>query len=398
MTPDAPFMNTHICHFEALDTWFFREARPHASVGSSELGSTFPPPVRTLLGALRTLIGDAWFARHGGDWRAFASDSAHPLRAIIGFGDDLGPLRASGPFLSRNGQRLYPAPASLMVKEQGGQSHYFLLGLGEPVHCDLGRVHLPSFPGKVPGLHELAGSKPAENCWLTEAGLTAVLQGQAPTGTEVVDKKSLYTEEPRLGIGRDNARQSVQEGLLYQTRHLRLRPNVAVELQLHGLSDASLLPAQTALRLGGEGRMAGVSIKKESALRLPGVRITAKDAIFSLYTLTPTPCALGLPAGIPAGFAPARHNDADVWEGQLGEQRLRILSVACARPLREGGWDMASHQPRAVQSLLAAGSVSYVQNLSPQPFDAQTLGALADATGRGLYAAGLLPTHTMFQG
>ena len=391
-------MNTHICHFEALDTWFFREARPHGSVGSSELGSSFPPPVRTLLGALRTLIGDAWFAKHGGDWRAFASDGAHPLRALIGFGDDLGPLRASGPFLMLKGQRLHPAPANLMVKEQGGQAHYFLLDLGDPVHCDLGRVRLPSFPGKVPGLHELAGSKPAENCWLTEIGLRAVLQGQAPANTEVVGKDDLYAEEPRLGIGRDNARQSVQEGLLYQTRHLRLRPGVAVELQLHGLPDAGLLPEQTTLRLGGEGRMAGVCIKKESASRLPGVQLSTKDAVFSLYALTPMPCAPGQPAGIPSGFTPARHNNADVWEGQLGGQRLRILSVACARPLREGGWDMASHQPRAVQSLLTAGSVLYVQNLSPQPFDVQALGAWADATGRGLFAAGLLPTHTTFQG
>ena len=55
---------TVICHCEPLDTWFFREARPHGSVGNSELGSQFPPPVRTLLGALRTAIGDAWFARH----------------------------------------------------------------------------------------------------------------------------------------------------------------------------------------------------------------------------------------------------------------------------------------------------------------------------------------------
>ena len=36
-----------ICHFEPLDTWFFREARPHGSMGNSELGSQFPPPVRT---------------------------------------------------------------------------------------------------------------------------------------------------------------------------------------------------------------------------------------------------------------------------------------------------------------------------------------------------------------
>ena len=53
-----------ICRFTPLDTWFFRESRPHGSIGSSELGSVFPPPVRTLLGALRTLIGDTWLQRN----------------------------------------------------------------------------------------------------------------------------------------------------------------------------------------------------------------------------------------------------------------------------------------------------------------------------------------------
>ena len=48
-----------------------------------------------------------------------------------------------------------------------------LLDLGAPVHCDIGRVHLPCFPARVAGLSELAGSKPAEQCWLTAAGLQA---------------------------------------------------------------------------------------------------------------------------------------------------------------------------------------------------------------------------------
>ena len=231
---------TVICHFEPLDTWFFREARPHGSVGNSELGSQFPPPVRTLLGALRTAIGDAWFARHGGDWRGLADNKA--LQAHIGLGDDLGPLRASGPFLTLNGQRLYPAPANLMVQTEGGHAHYFLLGLGDVVHCDLGRVRLPAFPKQVPGVASLKGSKPASG-WLTQDAMQRLLNGQVPRAGDLIPNHALFDEEPRLGIGRDNARRSVQEGLLYQTRHLRLRPGVGVELHLHGLPDAHSGPA-----------------------------------------------------------------------------------------------------------------------------------------------------------
>lgn len=94
-------MNALTCHFEALDTWFFRESRPQGSIGASELGSVFPPPVNTLLGAVRTAIGDAFHQQHGTDWRQFAELNA--LQAIIGFADNLGPLRCEGPFLSLKG-------------------------------------------------------------------------------------------------------------------------------------------------------------------------------------------------------------------------------------------------------------------------------------------------------
>ncbi len=378
---------TMICHFEPLDTWFFREARPHGSVGNSELGSQFPPPVRTLLGALRTTIGDAWFARHGGDWRSLAGDQA--LQALIGLGDDLGPLRASGPFLCLDGQRLYPAPANLMVQTEGGRSHYFLLGLGDVVHCDLGQLRLPAFPARVLGVASLKGSKPASG-WLPQAVMQRLLDGQAPSEGELIPNQALFDEEARLGIGRDNARRSVQEGLLYQTRHLRLRPGVGVQLHLHGLPDASLLPRRTTLRLGGEGRQAALSTTHDAQSLPAASGSMAPGARFVLYHLTPSVCASGLPAGIPASFERCRHEGADCWEGQLAGQRLRILSVACARPLREGGWDLARHEARAVQSLLAPGSVLYAQHLGDQTLPYAAFSALADATGRGLYLAGAL--------
>jgi CRISPR-associated protein Cmr3 len=378
---------TVICHFEPLDTWFFREARPQGSVGNSELGSQFPPPVRTLLGALRTTIGDAWFARHGGDWRGLADNPA--LQAIIGLGDDLGPLRASGPFLTLHGERLYPAPANLMVQTEGSSSHYFLLGLGDVVHCDLGQVRLPAFPARVPGVASLKGSKPASG-WLPQTGMQRLLDGQVPRAGEIIPNEALFDEEPRLGIGRDNARRSVQEGLLYQTRHLRLRPGVSVQLHLHGLPDASLLPRRTTLRLGGEGRQAALSTSHNTQSLPAASASIAPGARFVLYHLTPSVCVPGVPAGILAGFERCRHEGADCWEGHLAGQRLRILSVACARPLREGGWDLARHEARAVQSLLAPGSVLYAQHLGEQTLPYAAFSSLADATGRGQFLAGAL--------
>ena len=56
--------------FRAIDTWMFKEARPMDGFGGSELSSTFPPPVRTLLGALRAQIGEAQKV----DWSRFPQE------------------------------------------------------------------------------------------------------------------------------------------------------------------------------------------------------------------------------------------------------------------------------------------------------------------------------------
>lgn len=376
------------CHFTPFDTWFFRESRPHGSVGSSELGSVFPPPVRTLAGALRTLIGDTWHERHGGNWRNFSKDSE--LAKVIGFGDDLGPWRLEGPFITLKGKRLYPAPANLMSKQQGHERIYFLLELGKPVHCDLGKVHLPQFPAKVPGLQELAGSAPVEGGWLTEAGMQAVLNGQPPQPTDVITTSALFAQEPRLGIGRDNSRKSVQEGLLYQTRHLRLHADVGIALHLHNLQDPDLLPASAVIRLGGEGRQAALEVRPDtSSSPLVAKTLPAQSSRASLYALTPMPCTEGLPAGIPPGFQALETSEGvRIWRGELHGQRLHILSVTCPRVLREGGWDLASHSARPVQSLLAPGSVLYVETADGSPINAHALAPSADAMGRSQFLLG----------
>ncbi|WP_407647963.1 type III-B CRISPR module-associated Cmr3 family protein [Endozoicomonas gorgoniicola] len=36
--------------FTPVDTWFFRESRPHGAAGADRLESLFPPPVRTVVG------------------------------------------------------------------------------------------------------------------------------------------------------------------------------------------------------------------------------------------------------------------------------------------------------------------------------------------------------------
>lgn len=382
-------MSRLLCQFSAFDTLFFRESRPQGSLGISELSSVFPPPVSTLLGAIRTAIGDSWHARHGTQWHDF--NNLPDLQKIIGISEDLGQLSCNGPYLSFKNKRLYPAPANLMQKE----GKYFLLGLAEPVQCDIGFVHLPNMPKQVQGIPELAGAKPAEDCWLTHKGWQAVLMGSSPSSSEVIHNSQLYVHESRLGIGRDNQRSAVQEGLLYQTRHIRPHPDLCIELVLDGLSDETLLAGQRTVRLGGEGRPASLLVcedKNPTTFDLPK-QINQQHA-FCLYNLTPCLADTRLPLGIPTGFQPATTDKGtSVWQGELNGNPLEILSIACTRPLRQGGWDQARHQAKPVCSLLPPGSVLYVRaNSLPD------LSNAIDAFGRNQWLIGSLPHPEMLQG
>lgn len=334
--------------FNAVDTWFFRESRPMEAVGGAQLQSVFPPPARTLVGAIRTAIGEAMAV----DWTAYGSDAGHPLRAVMGDAQSLGPLRFVGPTLTFKNERLYPVPLALLSASQPRNERAFTrLVPGEAaVACDIGRVRLPT--KKSP----LEGAKPLEGAWLTPKGLNKFLDGHVPDSRDVVDAGELFQSEDRLGIGRDAHRGSVEEGLLYQTRHVRPQSDVAVGMLVEGLSAGSL-PDSGVARLGAEGRLATWSRRDCSnpmKSRSQGKRVV-------MVILTPTRFLRGW---LPDGFEQVvTEAGTTAWEGSLGGVPLRLVSAVVGKTMREGGWDMVSAAPRAVENLVPGGSCYFFERM-----------------------------------
>lgn len=332
-------MSARLWRFEALDSWFFRESRPHGAAGGSELASLFPPPARTVAGSVRTLIGEA----AGVDWRGFVDGPSYAeLRELIGVGDDLGQLALRGPFLMKDGARLYPAPLHLLEQREGKRSVFVRLRPGSPVECDLGTVCLPEMITPKPG------AKPLEQVWLTTSDLLAVLGGGEPAVPLRAD--DLFAEEPRLGIARDNARRTVQEGLLYQTRHIRLKEGMAIGVEVGGLESS---PTGGVLRFGGEGRPAAVTVAGE----LPSLSVPTINGRRLLLMLL-THADFG-GDWLPPGFTKTHENGVDVWSGELNDIALTIHAACPGKSAREGGWDLLARRPRAVTGLVPAGSVYF---------------------------------------
>lgn len=331
--------------FNATDTLFFRESRPMESMG--ELQSVFPPPVRTLAGAVRSLIGEA----NGVNWQDYEKNATHPLRETIGFSHDLGALQFQGAWLAWNGERLYPTPLHLMKKDDA----IFRLSLAkETIWCDLGRkVRLP----KLPDGDKYKGGKPLENTWLTAEGLQAVLNGNDPHQDQIKTSKDLFERESRLGIARDNDLRTVKEGMLYQTQHIRPKAELSIELDVNGLPET--MPSNAIIRLGGEGRTASVQASQYAG-HFPKAAASAKTKGLMLCLLTPLPTQQTGKDWQPLpGFTREEREEQTVWVGAINSIALELHGAVTGKALREGGWDMAKHQPRAVTSLIPAGSVFF---------------------------------------
>ncbi len=394
---------TLTCRFEALDSWFFRESRPHNSMGDSELGSVFPPSPRTIAGALRTLIGEAvgvdWSAFAAGDGRRHRLGQKLDLRQEIGFGDNLGNLQLDGPWLARavasdDTRPLFPAPRLLVAKRGPREVETIQrLSIGSPITCDLGRVRLPEIPA--------SGVRSLEDTWLTGEGLTATLDGATPRLDHLVKREDLFREEPRLGIARANNRRTTIDGLLYQNRHIRPAADLVLEVGISGidsrllelgLADAAKRTKARLVRLGGEGRLTAITIRERATALPPAPRPAAKGDGLVLCLLSAAD--IGTKDHLP-GF---RRNDgggARVWEGEIADVPLTLHSAAVGRAVREGGWDLARRRPRPVRSLIPAGSCWYCTVRDQTPLD-QAIKKLHGAQignehslGRGRLAVGL---------
>ncbi len=351
ITPQKCPQGTVNLQFMPIDTWFFRESRPHDAAGASELSSLFPPPVRTLMGAVRSFLGDSL----GVDWKKFNLNSQYTeLKQAIGDGEKLGSLSINGAWVCKNGQRLYPAPCYLMQKA----NDFVRLKIGEVVECDLGKVRLPELQkSKDPKKNE-GGYKGLEQTWITREGWQKLLQGETPIKEELIQAKDLFQNEPRLGIARNNQTRSALEGKLYQTQHLRLENDVTIELDVKGLNDAlaEKLPVETKheiLRLGGEGRMA-VLAKKSHYLLLPTL-IIDKQPLKKIIIHFITPAYFGGQM-FPENFDKHEIDGQTVWQGKLLDIELIIEAAVIGKAHREGGWDMQKHQPRSVKSYISVGS------------------------------------------
>lgn len=322
------------------DAWFFRDGRPynHGESNQADVESLFPPPARTLTGALRAALARAngWNGLSGGWPQAVADAFGHGP-------NDLGALQFTGPFLIRGhragqGNALWPLPRHLLGKVEPGRwtPTAFLRPAEQPTETDRGTLILPE--ASLP-TDERSGLKPAESAWVTRAGLTNILAGRLPAVDAISQPPDLWRTESRVGLKREEATLTVGEGDLYSPAYVRLCKGVALGLALSGVpTGMNGLP--NLFPLGGESRLAQCDLWNSDALPpAPDAGTLAPDASgqvrFIVVLLTP-------------GKVPAT---------QSSIENAEVVSACMGRPLLIGGWDSLRRESLPLEPFLPAGSV-----------------------------------------
>jgi CRISPR-associated protein Cmr3 len=334
-------MNPQYFYLRPQDAWFFRDGRPynHGESNQADVRSVFPPPARTVTGALRAALASAngWDGKVRG-WPQAVTDS-------FGNGaNNLGRLQFTGPFLVLDGEPLWPVPRHLLGRSHAGV--WKPLALLRPddseTETDRGRCRLPravlSSDDKPDGL------KLAENAWIAAAGLTDLLAGKLPKPETVHRPDMLWRFESRVGLQRDASSLNVGEGDLYSPGYVRLGRNVALGVGLAGVP-ADLKGLPSLFPLGGESRLAQAEPWSGDPLPAAPPANSFKAAnggtiCFTVLLLTPGHFEDPAPLLAPGA---------------------KTVSACVGKPHSIGGWDSLKNEPLPLEPFHPAGSVWFCE-------------------------------------
>lgn len=315
---------------ESLDVWLFRNGRPFNSQEDHTAQGTFPPLPSTMQGILRT---------HHLALKGVNIHNKGQVKAHVGSRHTYPEnFQLTGPFVARrrDGQvtRYFPLPQDLYL--DGEAYRTFTFKPEATVYTDLtDRAQLQLLyrhSEQEPQKDDSEGGK-----WIAETQLDAYLQGDPIPKNEVISGSSLFTTEPRVGIGLNSQRRVTEEGLLYEVKFTRPKTDVGLAVSVAGLDG---WPAEGVMAVGGEARAGAY---QSCAAWLPHHSASVLNQ-FKILFLTPTYFAQGW--------------QSENW-GQFFADDVQLVTAVIGRPLIWGGRDIATNKHEPSYRYVPAGSVYY---------------------------------------
>ena len=328
-----------------LDTVFFRDAKPFNMGVQTWADSVFPPAPSVFMGVLRT---------------AYLGQTGVSVKQML---EDTKDLKIKGVFLKRN-YPLFPIPADLIDfdKNDDGSNKKD----NKPTLLNLKQNHLISnypLPYVLKSndnrkIKELAGK-----AFIDDLTLEDYLN--AKTIESYIDISECMTDEPKVGIGRDNSTFITEEGKLYRVGMQRMEGEMKGNAPRSSIDDRQLsfiveyeqlsnFKLGTTTKVGAEGKLASlIEVKEPFNIPVPNFDST----LLKLYFATPAIFEKGwLPNWLSADGTFSKHPEANV--------EVRLIACALNKQTQIGGFDMELGVPKPMYKVVPAGSIYYLETKS----------------------------------
>mgnify|MGYP006283712753 CR=1 FL=1 len=296
--------------FTPQDTLFFRGAES-AEMGADHSASTlFPPPVQTIMGALRTAVlmqNAIPFSEYTG-----SSFNNETIISSIGKSDDPSPFAITGPLFMEDDNVYVPAPYSWFMDEnkskgKRGNNH---------VTKDVSVLKSETLSSRLfvsDDVLEWTRGKDLQ----TMGGKWIQVNSLREETVTLYDLN--YFAEPEVRTGIALRGRSVREGHLYSFRHYRLKPGIQL---LFGVDKDLPIAEKGTLRLGAEKRFGEYNHLKDISIQHKGG--TGKYMSLSIIE---------------------------------GSSEVKESVVATGKPQYIGGWDMKKRFHKPMKGYFPAGTV-----------------------------------------
>jgi len=228
---------------EPVDTLFFRDGRPYnMEEKQMNVESIFPPSPYTVAGAIRAslALNIGWDGK--GDWD-------NNIKAKLGDGNNLGPLKFSGPYITKGDEILFSVPRCLMGRKVSNKDNkwenFARLKPGTGIKSDAGKIRFPMLEGNPEKMKNING-------YVTFEDMKKLLWNDNIEDIKIILNDDIWKKEPNVGIKRKESSLNVEEGNLFSRSFVRLGRKINIVSGVTGIDEE----LKGTLMLGGEAKAA----------------------------------------------------------------------------------------------------------------------------------------------
>lgn len=311
-----------IIKINALDTLFFRDGKPFTMGEESEGSSLFPPAPSVFRGFLRTLF----FGEKDGDLSE-ANTPGDPSMKLE--------IKHCSLYMERTNEALFPLPADLVIEKDDKINNTAYLKFSDN---NLSASSY-SYPYVLKTDENIKMKESAGKIWITNSQLEKYLDGKQVGSAIELDH--IIIDEPKTGIGRDDATRATATGNFYQIKMNRPENEKGEKIGfMIGFDKLDLNIGNGLSRLGGEGKITKYKIEDaEITYSIPAVKGYTK-----MYLVTPAIFA--------QGWIP---------DALFRDYGLSVIAAAIRKHQSFGGWDIDKKEPKPMFRAVPAGSVYYIK-------------------------------------